>query len=41
MRSFMIGTPLEVTWDWIKMRDEKLHDRHSLRGNRGLEKTAV
>ena len=35
----MIGTPLEVTGDWRKLWNEKVHDRHSFRGNRGLEKT--
>ena len=36
----MIGTPLEVTGDWRKLWNEKVHDRHSFRGNRGLEKSA-
>ena len=36
----MIGTPLEVTGEWRKLRNEKVHDRHSFRGNRVVEKTA-
>ena len=35
----MIGTPLEVTGDWRNLRNEKVHDTHSFRGYRGLEKT--
>ena len=26
----MIRTPLEVTGDWTKLRNEKIHDTHSL-----------
>jgi hypothetical protein len=36
----MIRSPLDVTEDWRKLRNKKVHDTHSFRGNRGLEKTA-
>jgi hypothetical protein len=40
MRRFMIRTPLEVIGDWRKLRNEKVHEKHTRRSRRGVEKTA-